>query len=192
MRRSTLVAVAAVLFAAPACGGAVAPAPEDPDPVVETGTVTVESAIRVDAVDDQLHVRIHVANGTASPAYVYTEALRYVLDDGARSLTLIMHEVPTPPTGSSADCHVHIPGLALAPAHEAIDLEVRLPSVDRRFVGGQWVARPLASARAIAVELGWSDRRIALDRSQQSLCRFDAETALMSLERGVSVGRFAF
>jgi hypothetical protein len=158
----------ALLVSLAGCGGMTDSLEEQRVP--PTGTVTVESALRVDST-----VRVHVANGTLSPVFVYTEALGSHLDDATKRLTLVMHEVPTPPNGSSADCHVHVPSLQTIPALSTADIDVRAN---------------FPAASSVRVELGWSDQKIALDRSQVSLCRFDAETALKVLERGVAVGVF--
>jgi hypothetical protein len=171
------------------CGGRI-----EPTPTAATGTVTVENATRVSSDDKWLTARVRVANGTAHAAYIYSEYLGTELDESTHLLTLTMHEVPQPPTGSSADCHVRIPKITSIPALTTIDLDVRMPAVTSESDPSSRGIKKhvLTTAARIDVELGWSDRPMALTPDQKSLCVFDAQTALRSIERGVASGTFAF
>jgi hypothetical protein len=163
------------------------------------GTVKVDAASRGSVHDGRFSIRIHVSNGTAQPAYVYAEYFRARLDDATKQLTLVMHEVPTPPNGSNADCHVHIPQTTVVPASGAIDLEIELPAVQHElvFVPGdphtKVIDHDLTTATRVNVELGWSNRPLVLPPVPPGVdgpCVFEAERILQGLERGVAVAAF--
>jgi hypothetical protein len=172
------------------------PPPPPPEPARATGTVTVVGAERIPRKPTELVVRLRVANGTEAAADIYREALGRRLDDGGRTLTLVMHEVPTPPNGSSADCHVYVPRFATVPPRTTMTIDVTLPAVQQRGVftpEGRMgvVPEDLSAATAVNVELGWSERSLAAEaESKTRLCRFEFQTALAAAERGVATGRF--
>ena len=154
------------------------------------GSVAISS---LDFKDDgrQAIVTIQIANDTPSPVYVYAEPMQVHYDDATRALDVVMHAVPTRPSGIiDVDCTVNQPSIRLVAAGTNNRLEVRLGRVEHVFPSASATASlPISQALRVDVALGWSTKRLRL-ASTSDKCREQAEGELQALEDGIARGRW--
>jgi hypothetical protein len=166
-----------------------------------TGVVTIVSASRQlvgtlgPRIGYEVQLELEVANGTEAPAYVYDAERRVSFDEGTQRLTVSMQDVAWVETGSSADCHLFPPSYRVLRPLEVARVNVRLP---RAFTQARFPTSvipgspegltprelPVEHARAVTVELAWSDR--PFEPSRRGLCSRDLTLEMGSLQRGTA------
>ena len=149
------------------------------------GVVSLEN---VSFDDDGTTLTIHaqVSNATPQRIFFYASERRFLFEEKTRTLTVVMHSVPTAPTGSSGDCHVSAPRFRAVDAAATQQLDLPVP----RHLHWLHDGKPTTVSGVpdhVRVELGWSDSPLTLGPEDASLCNFEADTKLKALERGVLV-----
>jgi hypothetical protein len=148
----------------------------------------------VDFQDDGHHVllELRITNGRASPVYVYAQPMQLQYDTARRTLNVVMHVAPSPPTGTSdVDCTVAQPSIRTIAAGTGDRLEVRLGRVEHVLPSGPSATTwPIYQAARVDVELGWSTQPLQLANTSGK-CREQADRELQALEDGIARGHWS-
>ena len=175
----TRAVVLSTVLALSACGGA----------AQRTGSVSVVSASR-QLVGDGVQLDLDIANGTDAPAYVDDSERRVSFDEGAQQTTIALQDAPWVATGSSADCHLPAPSYRALQPLEVAHFSIRLPrafttvTFPLSSAGSVSSELPVEKARALFVELAWSDR--PFEPSRRGLCGRELTLEMQSLQRGTA------
>ena len=173
------IVVLSSVLALSACGGA----------AQRTGAVSIVAASR-QLVGDRVQLDLDIANGTDAPAYVYDSERRVSFDEGAQQTTIALQDAPWVDTGSSADCHLHAPTYRALQPLEVAHFSIRLPRAFTRVTfplsstGSVSSEIPVEKARALSVELAWSDS--PFEPSRLGLCSRELTLEMQSLQRGTA------